>query len=67
MYVYIYIYIFNKAAMYMIKFVPLIRQDNNNNKNMIQFYSVLVYLSAESTARWPVTETAQHTNTNNKG
>jgi len=33
---------------------------------MIQFYSVLVYLSAESTAGWPVTETAQHTNTNNK-
>jgi len=47
---------------YTIKFVPLIREYNN----MIQFYSVLVYLSAESTAGWPVTETAQHTNTNNK-
>jgi len=46
--------------MYAIKFVPLIREhnNNNNNNNMIQFYSVLVYLSAESTAGWPVTETA---------
>jgi len=34
---------------------------------MIPFYSVLVYLSAESKAGWPVTETARHTNTNHKG
>jgi hypothetical protein len=52
--------------MYTIKFVPLMRQHYNNKKNMIQFYSVLVYLSGESKAGWPVTETTQHTNTKNK-
>jgi hypothetical protein len=29
--------------------------------------SVLVHKYAESTAKWPVAETLQHTNTNNKG
>jgi hypothetical protein len=34
----------------------------NNNNNSIQFYSILVYLCAESTARWPITETAKYIN-----
>jgi len=34
--------------------------------NSIQFNSVLVYERAETTARRPITETTQHTNTNNK-
>lgn len=34
--------------------------------NSIQFSSVLVYERAEKTGRRPITETAQHTNTNNK-
>jgi hypothetical protein len=36
--------------------------DNNNNNN-----SIHVYLRAESTARWPITETEYNTNLNNKG
>ena len=50
--------------------LSLIRQNNdnnNNNNNVLPFYSVLAYLSAESAAGWPIAETAQHTNTNNKG
>ena len=31
---------------------------------LIQFTSILVYWHAESTAKWPITATAQHTNTN---
>jgi hypothetical protein len=34
---------------------------------IIQFNSILVYYCAESTARRPITETAQHTNINNNG
>jgi hypothetical protein len=39
----------------------------NNNNNLIQFNSVHVCLCAKSLARWPTTETTQHTDTNNKG
>ena len=30
----------------------------------VKFTSILVYWHAESTAKWPITATAQHTDTN---
>ena len=36
--------------------------NNNNNNNLIQFLFI-----TELIAKWPITKTAQHRNTNNKG
>jgi hypothetical protein len=38
------------------------QNNNNNNNNLIQFLFI-----TELIAKWPITKTAQHRNTNNKG